>query len=270
LTTQNGVITFLDIPGSTFAGQSSSYCSSCPGSLNEVVTSTGIFIVDSNNNTLSQQCCVDYGFNWNPNTNQCSKCPSVVNYGTPLDDTVITDLNGNNLTQQCCTQVGGYYGDTNGQGSKCYICPPLNLFNNTIGVSEPNSNYQVSNGEVTYLGSSLTQQCCSNYNAEFGNVSWNSIEHKCLVNIPCPPLPALIPLDQIYEPYLTAPNYSFSGTLGFCGNETSAWLQYQNLPITDETCCNNIKNDTYNTGVSNSLTVSWDPNTNLCRVCKNG
>lgn len=261
LTTQNGVITFLDIPGSTFAGQSSSYCSSCPSNIIEVVASNGVFITDSNNNMLSQQCCVDYGFNWDQNTSQCSKCPTAVNYGTPLDDTVITDLNGNDLTQQCCTQVGGYYGDTNGQGSKCYICPPLNLFNNTIGVSEPNSNYQVSNGEVTYLGSSLTQQCCLNYNAEFGNVSWNSIEHKCLVNIPCPPEPTSYNNN----------GYSIQGITSDCSLGTVAWLAYNgNTQVITENCCNNIKNNVYLVGASNNYTIWWDSNFNLCRICANG
>ena len=87
------------------------------------------------------------------------------------------------MSQQCCTQVGGYYNDTNGQGAKCYICPPFNLFNNVTGVPEPNTNYQIINGEVLYLGNTLTQQCCVNYNTEFGNVTWNGVERKCLVNI---------------------------------------------------------------------------------------
>jgi hypothetical protein len=182
LITQNGTTTFLDIPGFTYA-QSSSYCSACPNNLINSVTSTGTFITDSNNNSLTQQCCIDYGFSWDQNTSKCTACPTVVNYGTPLDDNVITNLNGDNLSQQCCTQVGGYYNDTNGQGAKCYICPPFNLFNNVTGVPEPNTNYQIINGEVLYLGNTLTQQCCINYNTEFGNVTWNGIERKCLVNI---------------------------------------------------------------------------------------
>lgn len=280
LTSGNQITTFLDEYGTKVA-QSNSYCSACPNNLVEVVESGYVFILEKSSNTnLSKQCCIGYGFTWNTTLNKCTKCPQSVQYGTTTESNVIVDLAGNDLSQQCCESVGGWYGNFYNNGSRCYICPGTVIYD-SFGNKEINTNYQIIGNEVIYQGSSLSQQCCDNYNTSFGGVEWSPVENKCLVNIPCPPLPAFI-LSPSGDSWYNAPNYSFTGTFGGflnnCGDQDEqaaengyiVSLAYRSQSITDETCCNNIKNDTYNTGVSNFLTVSWDPNTNLCRVCKNG
>jgi len=180
LTTQNGVTTFLDIPGSTFAGQTS-YCSACPKNLVEVNN----IIQDNNNNDLSQQCCLDYGFNWD-SISKCTKCPTVVNYGTPSNNTLITNLNGSDLSQQCCDLVSGWYGNI-GDGNKCYSCPGITIPDGT-GTLIPNPNYTLSvqsndiDYEILYNGGSLTKECCDLWalNDNGGAVVWDATSNKCL------------------------------------------------------------------------------------------
>ena len=169
-------------------GLSSSYCSACPNNLIEVNDVSGNIFIQvltqtSTNVDLSQQCCTDYGFNWNTTLNKCTKCPQTVQYGTPIDDTVIVDLGGNDLTQQCCQAVGGWYGNAFNQGNKCYICPGVIIWDGsgspTSGI--PNPNYIFVGNEITYQGNSLSEQCCINYNTQFGGVTWVPSQNKCLI-----------------------------------------------------------------------------------------
>jgi hypothetical protein len=184
LVSQNGTTTFLDLPGSTFAG-SNSYCSSCPNNLIEVVENSSIIIKDSNNNDLLQECCVDYGFNWDLNLQKCTKCPTVVNYGTELNEYQIVNVNGLDLSQQCCEQIGGWFGNAFGEGDKCYSCPGVMIYDSVTGESTINNGYQLigttSPIEVTYEGNSLSQQCCTLYHNQFGEAVWDSETNKCLI-----------------------------------------------------------------------------------------
>lgn len=176
----------------------SNYCTNCPTNIvfvNDCITTPGqcILIVKDglSNADLTQQCCTDYGYDWNPNTNKCHVCPSIVN-NEPSYPYKITTLNGGNLTQYCCESKGGWYGlpqllndigePYNPGVTKCYQCPPLYYYdssNNSANAIQ-NTNYSVISGEILYNGQSLSQQCCTNYNITVGGVYWNAAVQKCM------------------------------------------------------------------------------------------
>lgn len=188
-------ITIQDTVGLSFANSlgTNNFCTACPTQITIVNDCTGggcVSVVKKYNSSsaptqLTQQCCTDYGFSWDSTNSRCLYCPSVVNYGTPLNDYLITDLGGNDLSQQCCEAIGGWYGNAFNEGDKCYTCAGVMIFDsNGNGVANPD--YQITGSvyplEVKYKGNSLTQQCCTQYNAQFGLAVWDSITNKCLIN----------------------------------------------------------------------------------------
>lgn len=192
LTLLDGTVdSFLDINTYSYTN-SYSYCSSCPNSIKEIELSTGEpVIVDTNGNTLTQQCCVNYGFTWDSNLNICSRCSIVLKYVQLLQKapayTEIVDQNDNSLGEYCCEIANGWYGDV-GYGKKCYTCPGITIPDAT-GTYYPNPEYTLilqSNGvdyEILYNGTSLTENCCALWRTtdNGANVTWNSSTNKCLL-----------------------------------------------------------------------------------------
>ena len=182
-----------------------SYCTSCPTNImfvDDCVTTPNLcvsIVKDGLTNTdLTQQCCTDYGYTWNSNTNKCYVCPTVVNNGGSYPYT-ITTLNGGILPQNCCESQGGWYGLPqlsnsvgeiyNPKTNACYQCPPLYYYTSESSTAATqNINYSIIflntqqglGGEVVYNGQSLSQQCCDNYNITVGGVYWNTTFQKCM------------------------------------------------------------------------------------------
>jgi len=119
-------VTIIDSVGLGFANQLSSnnYCSACPTSIN--ISPTNLIITDSNRVGLTQNCCVDYGYNYDTVNNICYTCPPPKAIGYSIVSGEVL-FNGLSLFEVCCKEYATSTNNSNiswdATSQKCLIKP---------------------------------------------------------------------------------------------------------------------------------------------------
>ena len=150
-----------------------SYCTDCPTSINIV----GDYVYNNVDNVgLNEKCCVDYDFTYDNTNSKCVECPSTtLNSPQPDGSTIITTTSGNQLPKTCCIKLNKWFNDTL---NKCYLCPPSDDNGYTFNTGSVYT-------EITYQGTSLTQECCDYYKKSMSNygsnINWDANLGKCLI-----------------------------------------------------------------------------------------
>ena len=158
-------------------------CFKCPREIKEnLLTDPGLvinYITDLNGDTISEECCTNYGYNYKnvihegQSTNLCLKCGGSGIVVNPETNTVNDSL-GNSLDRSCCDAAGYYYYSGDNTQNGCYICPPF--VDGSYLFIKSNLNGSVYTTVTNNQGQALSKNCCLYYRQQSGNsnVVWDA------------------------------------------------------------------------------------------------
>ncbi len=178
-------------------------CFECDRTFKETTASTNngttiIYLTDSDDNYLTQNCCQKYGPQYNFSSQQvlienengefidvnlCTRC-NPENLIVNTQSNTVTNVNGQNIDQSCCESGGFFFQEeadpTNGLEVGCYQCPPFvdgnYITQQIIFGGTPVGVYTDSNGNQ------LSEECCSYLDVAgnfAGKLAWANDARGC-------------------------------------------------------------------------------------------